>query len=67
MAVFFLANANFQIKSNEEFTKPDSPEFEALDKLETEGYETAKKIRQEILLEVCFPFEQRPVVITNAL
>ncbi|RDW68462.1 hypothetical protein BP5796_09119 [Coleophoma crateriformis] len=52
MAVFFLANAHFQIKSNEGLTQPESPEFEALDKLETEGYEKAKKIRQEILLEI---------------
>jgi E3 ubiquitin-protein ligase SHPRH len=52
MAVFFRANAYFQIKSNEEFTKPESPEFESLEKLETEGYETAKKLRREILQEV---------------
>ena len=52
MASFFIANAHFQIKSNEEMTKPDSPEFQALEKLETDGYEAAKKLRREILQEV---------------
>jgi E3 ubiquitin-protein ligase SHPRH len=52
MAIFFRANAYFQIKSNEDITKPGTPEFEALEKLETDGYEEAKKLRQEILQEV---------------
>ncbi|TVY36568.1 putative ATP-dependent helicase [Lachnellula subtilissima] len=52
MATFFCANAHFQIKSNEEMTKPESPEFEALEKLETDGYESAKRIRREVLQEV---------------
>jgi E3 ubiquitin-protein ligase SHPRH len=52
MATFFRANAYFQIKSNEDMTKPDTPEFEALEKLETEGYEEAKRLRREILQEV---------------
>jgi E3 ubiquitin-protein ligase SHPRH len=52
MAIFFRANAYFQIKSNEDMTKPDTPEFQALEKLETEGYEEAKKLRREILQEV---------------
>jgi E3 ubiquitin-protein ligase SHPRH len=52
MATFFRANAYFQIKSNEDMTKPDTPEFQALEKLETEGYEEAKKLRREILQEV---------------
>lgn len=52
MAVFFQANAYFQIKSNEEITTPDSPEFAALEKLETASYERAKELRQEILQEV---------------
>jgi hypothetical protein len=51
MAIFFRANAYFQIKSNEEMTKPDTPEFEALEKQETEGYEEAKRLRREILQE----------------
>ena len=55
MAVFFRASAYFQIKTNhknEENTIADSPEFQALEKLEVEGYEVAKKLRQEILQEV---------------
>jgi len=52
VAVFFCANAYFQIKSNEEMTKPGSDEFKELEKLETEGYEHAKKVRQEILKEI---------------
>lgn len=52
MAIFFRANAYFQIKSNEDMTKPDTLEFEALEKLETEGYDEAKKLRREILQEV---------------
>ncbi|KFY41750.1 hypothetical protein V494_02811 [Pseudogymnoascus sp. VKM F-4513 (FW-928)] len=49
IAVFFCANAYFQIKSNEEMTKPDSEEFKELEKLEADGYQEAKMIRQEIL------------------
>ncbi|QSZ29404.1 hypothetical protein DSL72_003918 [Monilinia vaccinii-corymbosi] len=52
MAVFFRANAHFQIKTNEEMTKPDSPEFDKFEKLEKEGYEAAKELRREILHEV---------------
>lgn len=51
MAVFFRANAYFQIKTNVDMTTPDSPEFQELDKLELEGYEHAKKLRREILQE----------------
>jgi E3 ubiquitin-protein ligase SHPRH len=53
VAMFFCANAYFQIKSNEELTKPESDEFSRLEKLETEGYESAKRLRREILQEVC--------------
>ncbi|KFY37145.1 hypothetical protein V495_07337 [Pseudogymnoascus sp. VKM F-4514 (FW-929)] len=52
IAEFFCANAYFQIKSNEEMTKPDSEEFKELEKLEAKGYEQAKMIRQEILKEI---------------
>lgn len=52
VAVFFSANAYFQIKSNEEMTKPGSDEFKELEKLETEGYQHAKRVRQEILKEI---------------
>jgi len=57
MAKFFRANAYFQIKTNEDMTKPDSPEFHDLDKLETHGYEEAKNLRREILQEVRKGFE----------
>ena len=70
MAVFFRANAYFQIKSNEDMTKPDTPEFEALEKLETEEYEEAKKLRREILQEVrhlpIFIYSFEPVKILDA-
>lgn len=52
MAIFFRSNAYFQIKSNLDMTKPDSPEFQELEKLELGGYEHAKKLRREILQEV---------------
>ncbi|KUI71105.1 hypothetical protein VM1G_07160 [Cytospora mali] len=51
-AVFFCANAHFQIKSNEEMTKPESDDFHHLEKLEADGYDSAKKIRREILDEI---------------
>ncbi|KAG6357039.1 hypothetical protein INS49_014915 [Diaporthe citri] len=50
-SVFFCANAHFQIKSNEDMTVPDSDDFRRLEKLEVDGYESAKKIRREILDE----------------
>lgn len=50
-AEFFCANGHFQIKSNEEWTPPDSDEFRRLEKLEVDGYERAKRVRQEILAE----------------
>jgi E3 ubiquitin-protein ligase SHPRH len=52
MATFFVANAWYQIKTNEELTKPDTPIFAEVEKRETERYEEAKKLRQEILSEV---------------
>ncbi|KAI1199525.1 SNF2 family N-terminal domain-containing protein [Nemania serpens] len=50
-ATFFIASAYFQIKCDEESTKPGSDEFERLGQLEAEGYELARKIRREILQE----------------
>ncbi|KAK7409677.1 hypothetical protein QQX98_008120 [Neonectria punicea] len=50
-AVFFCANAYFQIRDQPEMTEPDSEEFEQLKKLEDDGYEEAKVIRREILRE----------------
>ncbi|KAL7797474.1 SNF2 family N-terminal domain-containing protein [Trichoderma ceciliae] len=48
-AIFFCANAYFQIRDNEEMTPPDSEEFQRLKKLEDDGYESAKMIRRKIL------------------
>ncbi|UNI19116.1 RING-type E3 ubiquitin transferase [Purpureocillium takamizusanense] len=50
-AVFFCANAYFQIRDNAEMTEPESEEFKRLKKLEDEGYDQAKVIRREILRE----------------
>ncbi|KAG5977515.1 hypothetical protein E4U55_006734 [Claviceps digitariae] len=50
-AVFFCANAAFQIKDNKEMTEPDSDEFHRLKKMEDDGYGAAKLLRQEILRE----------------
>ncbi|KND93572.1 putative ATP-dependent helicase [Tolypocladium ophioglossoides CBS 100239] len=50
-AVFFCANAHFQIRDNAEMTEPESDEFKRLKKLEDDGYEKAKVIRREILRE----------------
>ncbi|KAF4455255.1 hypothetical protein F53441_2405 [Fusarium austroafricanum] len=50
-AVFFCANAYFQIREKVEMTEPDSEEFHRVKKLEDEGYEEAKVIRREILRE----------------
>ncbi|KAI9755427.1 MAG: hypothetical protein M4579_004284 [Chaenotheca gracillima] len=51
IVTFFIANAKFQIKSNEDLTKPESDEFKKLETEETEGYEKAKSIRRELLSE----------------
>ncbi|KAG9506124.1 hypothetical protein J7337_003105 [Fusarium musae] len=50
-AVFFCANAYFQIRENPEMTEPESEEFSRIQKLEDEHYEEAKAIRREILQE----------------
>ncbi|KAF4338808.1 rad8 and Rdh54p [Fusarium beomiforme] len=50
-AVFFCANAYFQIRENPEMTEPESEEFLRVKKLEDEGYEEAKALRREILHE----------------
>ncbi|KAF2112416.1 SNF2 family N-terminal domain-containing protein [Lophiotrema nucula] len=46
---FFIGTAYFQIKSNEELTKPESEEFHNLEKLEVQWYDSAKAIRKELL------------------
>lgn len=48
-AIFFCANAYFQIRDNPELTPPDSEEFQHLKKLEDDGYESAKLVRRKIL------------------
>lgn len=50
-AVFFIASAHYQIKTHEDLTKPDSEEFQRLEKLEVDGYNLAMKLRKEILQE----------------
>ena len=52
ICVFFTANAYFQLKSDEITIKPDSEEFHALEKQETEAYDAAKAIRGRLLAEV---------------
>lgn len=51
IAVFFTANAFYQIKSDPNLTVPDSDEFKALQKREEDGYEAAKVIRKEMLVD----------------
>ena len=51
ICIFFIANAYFQLKSDESSVKPDSEEFQALEKQETTSYEEAKAIRTELLAE----------------
>jgi E3 ubiquitin-protein ligase SHPRH len=48
---FFIATAYHQIKENEQFTKPDSEDYQRLDKLESDWYEQAKAVRRELLKE----------------
>ncbi|KAF5626630.1 hypothetical protein F25303_11053 [Fusarium sp. NRRL 25303] len=50
-AVFFCANAYFQIRENPEMAEPESEEFSRIKKLEDQHYEEAKAIRREILQE----------------
>lgn len=51
-ATFFCANAFFQIKSNTDFTQPESDDYKNLQKLEDDEYGKAQEIRREILSEV---------------
>ncbi|KAJ5748071.1 uncharacterized protein N7511_009767 [Penicillium nucicola] len=52
IAVFFTANAFYQIKSDPSLTQPDSDEFKSLEKREEDGYEAAKNIRKEMLTDI---------------
>ncbi|KAL6716342.1 hypothetical protein ACLMJK_005908 [Lecanora helva] len=49
---FFVANAYFQIKTDETQTKPESDEYLRLEKEEEFAYERAKVLRKELLHEV---------------
>ena len=51
MCTFFVANAYFQIKSNETQIRPDSDEFHELERREESTYEKAKVLRKELLQE----------------
>lgn len=51
MCTFFIANAFYQIKSDETRTKADSKTFHELNKKEESTYEKAKQLRKELLLE----------------
>lgn len=51
MCTFFIANAYYQIKTNEDLTKPDSASYQKLEKAEESTYEQAKNLRQEMLLD----------------
>lgn len=51
IAVFFTATAYYQIKSDPNVTQPESDDFKMLETKEEEGYEAAKLIRKEMLME----------------
>ncbi|OQE14245.1 hypothetical protein PENSTE_c037G08238 [Penicillium steckii] len=52
IAVFFTANAYYQIKTDTNLTEPESDDFKALEKKEVDGYEAAKTIRKEMLIDI---------------
>ena len=47
--VFFVANAYYQIKTDENLTREDTDEYRDLEKVEEENYEKAKLLRKEML------------------
>ncbi|KAF2842958.1 hypothetical protein M501DRAFT_1012340 [Patellaria atrata CBS 101060] len=49
VCLFYVATAYFQIKSNEDLTKPGSEEFTRLEGYEIEFYDKAKVVRKEML------------------
>ena len=63
IAVFFTANAYYQIKSDPSLTQPESEEFKALEKKEEEGYEAAKLIRKEMLTDISRKVERYMKII----
>ena len=52
ICVFFMANAYFQLKSDESRITQDSEEFHVLEQRETHAYDEAKAVRGELLSEV---------------
>lgn len=65
IAIFFTANAHYQIKSDPELTLPDSDDFRALEKQEEKGYESAKQIRKEMLTDISRKAERYMKVIKD--
>ncbi|KGO76798.1 Helicase, C-terminal [Penicillium italicum] len=65
IAVFFTANAYYQIKSDPNLTQPDSDEFKTLEKREDEAYEAAKVIRKEMLTDISRKVERYMKEIKN--
>jgi E3 ubiquitin-protein ligase SHPRH len=63
IAVFFTANAFYQIKSDPNLTQPDSDEFKSLNKREEDGYEAAKMIRKEMLTDISRKVERYMITI----
>ena len=63
IAVFFTANAYYQIKSDSNLTQPDSDEFKALERREEDGYEAAKVIRKEMLTDISHKVERHLSII----
>jgi E3 ubiquitin-protein ligase SHPRH len=67
IAVFFTANAYYQIKSDPNLTQPDSDEFKALEKREEDGYEAAKVIRKEMLTDISRKVERHMKIIKDRI
>lgn len=51
MCTFFVANAYYQIKTDEMKTRPESDDFSELQEKEESSYERAKILRKELLRE----------------
>lgn len=52
VCIFFMGNAYFQLKSDELKVLPESEDYHALERRETEAYDEAKAIRSELLSDV---------------
>ncbi|KAL9119541.1 MAG: hypothetical protein Q9187_003907, partial [Circinaria calcarea] len=51
VSTFFVANAYYQLKTDEQLTSANSAQFQELERAETETYEKAKLLRKEMLTE----------------